>query len=150
MICRVSTSMSNCSVEMTVEKLRQSGYRATPQRLAIYDALCSAGDHPTVEQIYECAKKRDPTISLATVYKTLQVFTEIGLAREMGFRNESTRYDPKVDFHINVVCKKCGMVEDLEVEVLEKIPSIIARQIDFEVQGQSFEVYGLCSKCRAK
>ena len=142
--------MSDCSPEMTAEKLRQSGYRATPQRLAIYDALCNAGDHPTVEQIHECAKKRDPTMSLATVYKTLQVFTEIGLAREMGFRNDSTRYDATVDFHINVVCKKCGMVEDLNLKMLDEIPSIISRQIDFEVQGQSFEVYGLCSKCRSK
>jgi Fur family peroxide stress response transcriptional regulator len=142
--------MSNCSPEITADKLRQCGYRATPQRLAIYDALCSAGNHPTVEQIHECALKRDPTISLATVYKTLQVFTEIGLAREMGFRNESTRYDPKVDFHINVVCRNCGKVEDFEFEALEEIPSIIASRIDFEVQGQSFEVYGLCSKCRIK
>ena len=147
-MCKVVNSMSDCSPEMTAEKLRQRGYRATPQRLAIYDALCNAGDHPTVEQVHEHARKRDPTISLATVYKTLQVFTEIGLAREMGFRNESTRYDPKVDFHINVVCNNCGMVEDLNVEMLEEIPSIISRRIDFEVQGQSFEVFGLCSRCR--
>jgi Fur family peroxide stress response transcriptional regulator len=89
-------------------------------------------------------------MSLATVYKTLQVFTKIGLAREMGFRNESTRYDPMVDFHINVVCKNCGKVEDLDLKMLEEIPSIISRRIDFTVQGQSFEVYGLCSKCKAK
>jgi Fur family peroxide stress response transcriptional regulator len=94
--------------------------------------------------------KRDPTISLATVYKTLQVFTEIGLAREMGFRNESTRYDPKVDFHINVVCRNCGAVEDVDLDILNKIPFIISQKIDFEVQGQSFEVYGLCRNCRTK
>ena len=140
--------MSDYNPDMTAEKLRQCGFRATPQRLAIYDALCRAGDHPTIEQMHEWTMKRDPTISLATVYKTLQVFTEIGLAREMGFRNESTRYDPKVDFHINVICKNCGIVEDFELEALEEIPSIISRRIDFEVQSQSFEVYGPRSKCK--
>jgi Fe2+ or Zn2+ uptake regulation protein len=68
----------------------------------------------------------------------------------MGFRNESARYDPKVDFHINVVCRNCGMVEDFEFKDLERIQSVIFNKMGFEVQGQSFEVYGLCSKCGIK
>ena len=89
-----------------METIRDCGYRATPQRLKIYDALWDAGSHPTVTEVYDRAVKEDPTISKATVYKTLQLFVEIGLATEMGFRDESTRYDPEVNGHINLICIK--------------------------------------------
>ncbi len=92
----------------TAETLRIKGYRATPQRIAICDALWEAGSHPTVAEVHEYVAKRDPTISLATVYKTLQLFAEIGLATEMGFRGESTRYDPETGPHIHMICRNCG------------------------------------------
>ncbi|TFG07418.1 transcriptional repressor [Candidatus Thorarchaeota archaeon] len=129
-------------------ELHNRGYRATPQRLSIYDAIWSAGDHPTAGQIHECAIKRDPTISLATVYKTLQLFTNIGLVREMAFRDDSTRYDPVVDSHINLVCSKCGRVEDFNYEEIEGLAAAIRSRVDFLVSSQSLEVYGICSECR--
>ena len=129
-------------------ELHNKGYRATPQRLSIYDAIWSAGDHPTVAQIHECAIKRDPTISLATVYKTLQLFTNIGLVREMAFRDDSTRYDPVVDSHINLVCSKCGGVEDFKYEEIDGLAAAIRSRANFLVSSQSLEVYGICSKCR--
>lgn len=130
--------------------LHERGYRATPQRLAIYDALWSAGSHPTVSEIHEFAEKRDPTISKATVYKTLQLFTEIGLVREISFRDESTRYDPTTDCHINLVCTKCGKIYDYPCADFEDAIPDVEEETGFSVQSHHFEMYGICSDCASK
>lgn len=130
------------------DTIRIHGHRATPQRVAIYEALWTAGSHPTVSDIHEHAIKTDPSISLATVYKTLQLFSEIGLVREMGVRDGSTRYDPDTEFHINLVCNKCGKVEDLPCVSIDEILPNLDDQAGFQAQSYSFEVRGLCSSCR--
>jgi Fur family peroxide stress response transcriptional regulator len=134
--------------EEIVDTIRKSGFRATPQRVAIYEALWKAGSHPSVAEIHEYAKRSDPSLSLATVYKTLQLFSDIGLVREMGFRDGSTRYDPDTDFHINLVCNKCGRIEDFDCISIEQIAPNLDRDAGFRVQSYNFEVRGLCSECR--
>ncbi|MHA1638085.1 MAG: Fur family transcriptional regulator [Candidatus Thorarchaeota archaeon] len=141
---------SRPTTEEIVEKLRETGNRATTQRLTIYNAMWDAGSHPTVADIHVHSEKRDPTISLATVYKALQLFTKIGLAIEMGFRDESTRYDPAVGPHVNLICINCGTVEDCDLDRLGKIKPDLEKRMDFEVLSHRFEVHGLCSKCRQK
>jgi Fur family peroxide stress response transcriptional regulator len=130
------------------ETIRKSGHRATSQRIIVYEALWKAGSHPSVSEIHKYASKSDPTISLATVYKNLQLFTEIGLVREMGVHDGSTRYDPDVDFHINLFCIRCGKVEDFDCITLEEIAPILNQKADFDVQSYNFEARGLCSSCR--
>ena len=136
------------SREEIAETIRKSGHRATSQRIVVYEALWKAGSHPNVSDIHKYASKTDPTISLATVYKNLQLFSEIGLVREMGFRDGSTRYDPDVDFHINLVCNKCGRIDDFDCVSFEEIAPNLKQRADFEVQSHNFEVRGLCSRCR--
>jgi Fur family peroxide stress response transcriptional regulator len=136
------------SREKIADTIRMSGHRATPQRVAIYEALWKAGSHPSVSDIHEYAIKTDPSISLATVYKTLQLFSEIGLVREMGSRDGSTRYDPDTDFHINLVCTKCGKVEDFDCVSIDKIAPNLEDQAGFQAQSYNFEVRGLCSSCK--
>jgi Fur family peroxide stress response transcriptional regulator len=138
------------SMPCTADILHNKGYRATPQRLAICDALRKAGSHPTVAEIHEYVKRKDPTISLATVYNTLELFTQIGLAREICFRDQPTRYDPSVDSHINLLCINCGRIEDIDFDEFEKILPKIERESGFEVLGQRFEMYGHCSDCNSK
>ncbi len=136
------------SREEIAETIRKSGHRATSQRIVVYEALWKAGSHPNVSDIHKYASKTDPTISLATVYKNLQLFSEIGLVREMGFRDGSTRYDPDVDFHINLVCNKCGLIEDFDCVSFEEIAPNLYQKAGFEVQSHNFEVRGFCSKCK--
>ncbi|NWF96110.1 MAG: transcriptional repressor [Candidatus Thorarchaeota archaeon] len=134
-------------LEEVTKRIRWSRHRATPQRLAVYEALCNAGSHPTVTEIYECARRRDPTISLATVYKTLQLFLDIGIVREMGYRNGSTRYDPEMAVHLNLVCIKCGCVDDYEVDLADTLSDVSART-GFLIREHRFEIHGVCSKCK--
>jgi len=138
------------STECTADLLRERGFRATPQRLAICEALKKAGSHPTVAEIHEYVKKKDPTISLATVYNTLELFNQIGLAREICFRDQPTRYDPTVDSHINLLCLNCGAVEDISFDDFEQLIPDIENRSGFVVSSQRFDVYGYCPKCKAK
>ncbi|MBN2228922.1 MAG: transcriptional repressor [Candidatus Thorarchaeota archaeon] len=130
------------------ETIRKSGHRVTPQRIIVYEALWRAGSHPSVSDIHEYASKIDPSISLATVYKILQLFTEIGLVREMGFRDGSARYDPDVNFHINLICNECGKIEDYDCISFEEIAPNLNQRAGFQVQSHNFEVRGICSQCR--
>ncbi len=132
------------------EMIRSRGYRATPQRVAIYEAVWRAGSHPTVAEIYEYATKSDPSISLATVYNTLHLLEEIGLVQELSARDGSARYDPDVHFHINIVCRSCGKVVDYEYKPLDKLAKDIQEVTGFGITVPVFEVKGLCSDCRAE
>jgi Fur family transcriptional regulator, peroxide stress response regulator len=136
------------SREEIAETIRKSGHRATSQRITVYEALWKAGSHPSVAEIHKYASKSDPTISLATVYKNLQLFSDIGLVREMGAHDGAIRYDPDVDFHINLVCNKCGKIEDFDCISLEEIAPNLDQKVDFEAQSYNFEARGLCSSCR--
>lgn len=138
------------SREEIAETLRKSGYRATAQRILVYEALWRAGSHPSVSDIHKYATAIDPSISLATVYKNLQLFADIGLVREMGFKEGPTRYDPDVHFHINLVCNECGRIEDYECLSLEEIAPNLDKMAGFLVQSHDFEVRGLCASCRTK
>ena len=132
------------------DTIRKHGFRATPQRVVIYEALWKASSHPSVSDIHEYAIKTDPSISLATVYKTLQLFSDIGLVREMGPRDGSIHYDPDTRFHINLVCNKCGRVEDFDPGSIEGIIPDLDEEVGFHVQSINFEVRGLCSRCRSQ
>jgi len=96
--------------QQLITKLRSKGYEVTPQRLAICKLILSSKDHPSAEQIYQEVKKTYPTISLATVYITLDLLKKLGLVQELGFSDRSSRYDPNNSQHINVICPKCGKI----------------------------------------
>src|SRR3989337_144657 len=99
-----------------IARLRYEGYKITPQRLAICRLILSSKDHPTADQIYQKVSKEFPAISLATVYHTIHLLKELGLLQELGFVDRSSRYDPNTAPHINVVCPKCGEIQDYEAE----------------------------------
>lgn len=136
------------SREEIADTIRMHGHRATPQRILIYEAMWRAGSHPNVSDIYEYAIKTDPSISLATVYKTLHLFSQIGLVRETGFRDGSTRYDPDTEFHIHLVCNRCGKVEDFSSVSLDEIGLNMDNREGFQVLSYDFEVRGLCQSCQ--
>jgi Fur family peroxide stress response transcriptional regulator len=130
-----------------VARLRESGCKVTPQRLAVCEIILSSKEHPTADQIHEKVKKKHPTMSLATVYQTLHLLSEIGLLQELGFSNSLSRYDPNTSPHINIVCRKCGKIQDYEAESVRKLWSQIIRELDFEPVGQRIDIYRCCDQC---
>jgi Fur family peroxide stress response transcriptional regulator len=131
-----------------IAKLHEKSYKVTPQRLAVCELILSSKDHPTADQIYQEAKKRHPTISLATVYQVLHLLTNIGLLQELGFNDRISRYDPNTAPHINIICQKCGNIKDYEAENIKELWSRIIRDLKITPTGQRLDVYRYCDQCQ--
>jgi Fur family peroxide stress response transcriptional regulator len=130
-----------------IEALRKKGYRATSQRVAICRFALDNREHPTAQRIYAAVKKLHPTVSLATVYKTLQVLRELRLVQELAFPQSETRFDSNLAPHVNVVCLRCGTVSDVDDRVVREVVARATSKARFTVTGQRFDIYGLCDKC---
>jgi Fur family peroxide stress response transcriptional regulator len=130
-----------------IEALREKGYRATTQRIAICRFALDTREHPTAERIYDEVKRLHPTVSLATVYKTLQVLKELHLVQDLVFAHSETKFDSNVAAHVNVVCLQCGSVSDADDPVVREVVARAASRTRFTVTGQRFDIYGICEKC---
>lgn len=139
----------NASVERFRDLLSQEGYRVTPQRLAIYEALIESPRHPSAEELYEQVSRRFPMISPATVYNTLQLLVKMGLATELGFSGE-TRYDGNPHVHVNILCAHCKRIFDIEDELAAEIFDRVRAKSNFVLYGQRHEFFGVCPECQAR
>lgn len=129
--------------------LRAAGSRLSSQRRAIVDYLASSTSHPSARQIFNEVKKKQPDLSLATVYNTLGVLSRMSLIKVMQFDVTDNRYEPNTSPHINLICVSCGNIEDLGLEVPFCLEQIKA-EVGFEVRDSRLEYYGFCSKCRLR
>lgn len=131
-----------------IEALRRKGYKATPQRVEICRFVIRSRDHPTAQEIYNEVKEVHPTVSLATVYKTLQVLKGLALIQELNFPQGQARFDSYMVPHINLVCLRCGIIRDLDDLTVREIVTRVADATKFAMTGQRLEIYGICKKCR--
>ena len=99
------------------------------------------------QQIYREVRHTHPTVSLATVYKTLGVLSQLGLVQELPFEHGETMFDSYVEPHVNLVCRRCGNVSDLEHRLAREIVARVAATARFTPTGQRLDVYGLCQRC---
>ncbi len=134
-----------------VARLRERGYRMTPQRLAVLRVLARSEGHPSAEQIYQQLQPEYPMLSLATVYKTLETLKEIGEVLELEFRDGSNRYDGATPRpHPHLVCTGCGRIEDLDVRDLDTLALEISRRTGYAVLRHRLDFYGLCPACQSR
>ena len=136
-------------LEQIVDSLRDEGHRITPQRIAIMDYLLHTEDHPSADQVHVIVKKRYPTVSLSTVYKTLDLLREKKLVNEIEVEGEA-RFDAHVNEHINLVCLNCGKIEDIDERSLKNIQLRVAKKSEYLIIKGSFEMHGYCNKCKSK
>jgi Fur family peroxide stress response transcriptional regulator len=130
-----------------VEALRKKGYKATPQRIAICRFVIHSRDHPTAQRIYKEVKAQYPTVSLATVYKTIDVLKELRMAQELATVDGDTRFDSDMEAHLNLVCVRCGKIRDFDGMIVKEMLAKVAGKAKFNVRAQSLAVYGLCQNC---
>jgi Fur family peroxide stress response transcriptional regulator len=130
-----------------IEALRSKGYKATPQRIAICRIALNSRTHPSAQEVYAEVKKIHPTVSLATVYKTLEVIRDLDLVQEINFPKRQARFDSYMNPHINLICLKCGIIKDLEDVAVKEITRKVAAATKFKPTGQRVDVYGICQKC---
>jgi Fe2+ or Zn2+ uptake regulation protein len=128
--------------------LRSLGGRVTRQRRALYATLAARRDHPTAEALYRDLRRRLPDLSLATVYRTLEVLVRAGLAIRLAHASGVARYDARTDAHDHRRCLACGRVEDLEVPRRPGPPADLHHP-SFTVTDYHLELVGYCADCGA-
>lgn len=132
--------------EMT-ELFRSRGLKVTPQRQLIFELLWGADEHPTADRLFAEARSRMPTMSLRTVYQTLNDLADMGELTALDLGTGATRFDPTVELHHHVVCTVCGRVRDVHADFAGlAIPPGEAE--GFEVQAAEVVFRGLCDECR--
>ena len=126
------------------------GLRSTRQRDVILDVFLSTHQHISVEELYLKIKSSNPGVGHATVYRTLKLFTESGLAREILLHDGQTRYEHVIagEHHDHLVCTNCNSIVEFEDATIEKLQEEIAARHGFQIKNHKMEIYGLCSNCR--
>ncbi|MBD3246021.1 MAG: transcriptional repressor [Candidatus Omnitrophica bacterium] len=140
-------------------RLRHRGYRMTLARQAALQVLSRTRDHLSAEEIYQRVQRISPSVGIATVYRTLEMLTELGLVFKFDFGDGRARYElsrgPEAkDHHHHLVCTHCGRVIDYtdfideEVELLNKTERHLAKKYRFDIRKHILQFYGVCNECR--
>jgi Fe2+ or Zn2+ uptake regulation protein len=129
--------------------LRGRGQRVTPQRLVINRALRRLDRHSSAEEVARAIERELPGVSVPTVYSTLELLAELGFARRVTAAPRLVLYDPRVDDHHHLVCRRCGRVDDFDtpLEAADALRS--ARRHGFQAEHVELVVSGLCESCGA-
>ena len=130
------------------ELFRAKGLKVTPQRQAIFRTLHGATIHPTAEAVYAEVANEMPTISLRTVYQTLNDLASMGEVQALDLGTGSARFDPNLDVHHHLVCESCGAVHDLYADFGEvTVPP--PAQHGFVIESTEIVFRGRCAACSA-
>jgi len=141
--------LSHMDERRLIEQLRKCHLRATGQRLAIMQTLLETRSHPSAEDIYQKLKRSHPTLSLSTVYKTLQVMADMGALLTIEAGAGSQRFDVFTHPHHHAICTQCGKVFDVD---FNRFPVDMDKRdvLDgFEVQGVKITFSGSCQVCKS-
>lgn len=131
-------------------KLRENGYKVTPQRLAVYEVLKKNEMHPSAEVIYKKLKPMYPSMSFATVYKTVEILNKINVIQILNTCEDSNRYDANVTKHFHIQCTECGKVENVEAIERPEAKEKITHDTGYTLTGKQVYFYGMCPKCQTK
>lgn len=127
--------------------LRQAGIKLTHQRIEIFREIAQTIEHPDAETVYNGVRTRIPTISLDTVYRTLVLFTDLGLISSLKEPHERMRFDANMQTHHHFVCTECGMIRDFVSTELDTLSIPNSVQEFGTVRQTHVEVRGLCWSC---
>jgi len=133
--------------------LARKNLRLTGQRQAIIDSVFSTEQHFTAEQLLEWSRRRDTSVSRATVYRTLPLLTESGLVREMNLGKEHQYYDPNYaerPHHNHIICQDCGKIIEFECDKIERIESEISCGLGFSVESHRLQITARCEELRKR
>jgi Fe2+ or Zn2+ uptake regulation protein len=145
---RKMTTTREMDPERTAAALRTAGYRVTPQRLVIHRTLVELDRHVGAEELLGAVAERLPNVSLPTVYASLDALEDAGLIRRVAAGRGRALYDSRPPDHHHLVCRRCGAIEDLEVDVALQPALSSARRRGFAADGAEVVVHGLCKSCR--
>jgi Fur family ferric uptake transcriptional regulator len=132
--------------------LEENGLRMTPQRSLIADVFLRTERHMSSEDLYALVKRKDRSIGQATVYRTLKLLSESGIAREVDFGEGVTRYEHEYghEHHDHLICERCRRSIEVVDPRIEELQEKLARDHGFVMTRHKLDMFGICSKCMAK
>lgn len=146
--------MTKKTIDEAIEHLKSNHIRITPQRQLVLEYLIEKRNHPTVETIFQAVNAKEPNLSLATVYNTLNLFVEQGLVIELTSGDDGVHYDYYGHPHFHVICVNCGKIIDVDYPEyaadLAKIDRIAAEKTGYNIIANHVEVEGICPDCASK
>ena len=142
---------SQLRFEQLIVKLRESEYRLTPQRMELIRLIAASEGHPSASRLYEQIKIQFPTMSLATVYKTLDMLKALGEVLEIGLRDDS-HYDGSKPYpHPHLICTECQKIMDGELDTaVNNIVQEVEKNFGFQIVKHQLDFYGICPDCQNK
>jgi Fur family ferric uptake transcriptional regulator len=137
--------------EVLATYLARHGLKRSAQREVILEAFLKAGRHVSVEELLAIVRKKRSDIGRTTIYRSLNLFKDAGLASELVYGGEA-RFEPLYnrDHHDHFICSVCGEIFEFKSPEIERIQESIARGIGFEIEGHRHHILGRCRKCVAK
>lgn len=138
--------------EIFLEHIQKSGLRRTAQRDLILEIFLKMEEHLTSEDLYWLVQKEDASVGHTTVYRTLKLLTEAGLAREVRFGDNKTYYEHHYnhEHHDHMICTECGKVIEFFSQELEEMQDAAAEKFGFLPTHHSLRMWGLCAECQNK
>ena len=131
--------------------LRGMGYRLTPQRMMVVEALHDTDKHVSAEEIYARVKAKYPYANISTVYRTLELLKELELVNEIALGDGCVRFHPaEKGRHHHLVCQKCHSIIDLPESALAPLEDVLTKNHQFKADLKHTAVFGLCSECQDK
>jgi Fur family ferric uptake transcriptional regulator len=130
--------------------ITQNGLKHSRQRDRIVEVFFAMDGHVSVEEVVLRVRRLDPRISVATVYRTMKLLADCGLAVPRQFGGGQTRYEAAAGrgHHDHLICTACGAIVEFANERIESLQALVARRHGFEVQSHKLELYGRCARCR--
>jgi Fur family transcriptional regulator, ferric uptake regulator len=142
-------------IERIKKQLHSASYKLTPQREATVRVLLeNEADHLSAEDVYLLVKEKSPEIGLATVYRTLELLTELKVVDKINFGDGVSRYDLRQEgaahFHHHLVCIECGAVDEIQEDLLEEVEAIVEKRWKFKIKDHRLTFHGICHRCQEK
>ncbi|WP_059003746.1 Fur family transcriptional regulator [Bittarella massiliensis (ex Durand et al. 2017)] len=118
------------------------------QRELVLAEVKSSREHPTADMVYAALKADNPSLSLGTVYRNLNLLAQMGQIHKIGMPGGSDRFDGRTDEHYHMLCQKCGRVYDVQLDTLSELDGQIQSQTGFLVHSHDLIVRGVCRACQ--
>ena len=139
-------------MQVFMDYLEQKKLKLTPHRELILENFIGNEGHRSVEDIYRGVREQDPRIGYTTVYRTMKLLADSGLAREIDLADGVTRYEHLYnhDHHDHMICMRCGVSIEFYNAAIEAIQDSASEQLGFKVADHRLQIYGICKDCRGK
>ena len=148
----ISPEMLRSAQEILRQHLKRVGLKQTEQRNTILQSFLETREHLSTEELHRLVKRKDPRIGVTTIYRTLKLFTECGLASEVEFHDGKARFEHQYNrrSHHHMVCTGCGSSVEFFSPEIDRLEQEIGGKFNYRTTRHTFQIYGLCVDCYRK